>query len=357
MKKIIFFLSLMIPIKVFSLSAASAIAMDLETGRVLYGYNIDEKRLIASTTKIMTAIAAIENSDINREIVVSDIIHKAYGSAIYIEVGEKITIKDLLYGLMLRSGNDAALVISQEVSGSEEEFVYLMNEYANNLKLNKTKFYNPHGLEEDNGLANTSSAYDMAKLTKYAMQNPTFREIFKTKKYVLKTNYKTYIWHNKNKLLKKDYITGGKTGWTKLAKRTLVTTGSKNNINVVVVTLNDSNDWEDHKTIYNKIFNDYKSYKILDKNNYEIKEDTFYNNNNLYIKNDFYMTLKKEELNNISINYNLYKMDDYVDDDIVGWTEIKLNDYIYHKEPIYVKKSIKKKKNTINKLKEWLQKW
>ena len=252
-KYLLLLIVLVLPVKVFSISASSAIAMDLDTGRVLYGYNTNEKKLIASTTKIMTAIIAIENSDLSKEIEVTDIIYESFGSGIYIEVGEKITIKDLLYGLMLRSGNDAALVIAEAISGSEEEFVYLMNEYATNLNMKNTIFYNPHGLEESNGNANTSTTLDMAKLTKYAMENSVFREIFKTKKYTVKTNYKTYVWHNKNKLLSLDYITGGKTGFTELARRTLVTTGSKNNINLVVVTLNDPNDWQDHKEIYENI--------------------------------------------------------------------------------------------------------
>ena len=166
MKKLLAVLVLLLPINVFAISASSAIAMDLDTGRVLYGYNTNEPKLIASTTKIMTALVAIEKGNLDEEIEVSDIIYKAYGSAIYIEVGEVLTLKDLLYGLMLRSGNDAALVIAEYISGSVEEFVYLMNEYADNLGMDNTIFYNPHGLEENNGNANKSTTFDMAKLTK-----------------------------------------------------------------------------------------------------------------------------------------------------------------------------------------------
>ena len=132
MKKILAVLFLLFPINVFAISASSAIAMDLDTGRVLYGYNTSEPKLIASTTKIMTALIAIEKGNLNEEIKVTDIIYKAYGSAIYIEVGEVLTLRDLLYGLILRSGNDAALVIAEYISGSVEEFVFLMNEYADN---------------------------------------------------------------------------------------------------------------------------------------------------------------------------------------------------------------------------------
>jgi len=358
MKKFLFFLVVLIPIKVFGISASSAIAMDIDNGRVLYGYNIDEKKLIASTTKIMTAIVAIENCDINKEVTVSDIIYEAYGSAIYIEKGEILTVEDLLYGLMLRSGNDAALMIAEAVSGSEEEFVYLMNEYATNLKMKNTIFYNPHGLEENNKTGNLSTAFDMAKLTKYAMENSIFKKIFKTKNYIVKTNYKTYSWHNKNKLLNLNYITGGKTGFTKLARRTLVTTGSKDNINIVVVTLNDPNDWQDHKEIYNNIFNTYKSYELINKDKIKIKENKYYKDNHLYVKNNYNLTLKKEELKKINLNYNLYKLKDYVNDSLVGYVEVILNDHIYHKEPIYIK--IKKENKNLSKwqkIKRWINSW
>jgi len=358
LKKILVFLILLIPLNVFAISASSAIAMDLDNGRVLYGYNINEQKLIASITKIMTSLIAIEKGNLDEEIEVSDIIYKAYGSAIYIEVGEKLTLRDLLYGLMLRSGNDAALVIAKYISGSTEEFVYLMNEYASNLKMENTIFYNPHGLEEDNGNANKSTTLDMAKLTKYAMENNVFREIFKTKKYTVKTNYKTYVWHNKNKLLSLDYITGGKTGFTELARRTLVTTGSKDNMNIVVVTLNDPNDWTDHKNLYENIFNNYQSIQILNKDNFEVDTKDYYEKDMLFIKNNYNMTLNKEEIKKTSINIKLMKLDSYENDMQVGYVEVKLDDEIYHKEPIYVmKKKEVKEKSWWQKFRGWLFKW
>ena len=358
MKKIILLVVLLLPIKIMAISASSIIAMDTDTGRVLYGYNIDEERLIASTTKIMTALIAIEKGNLDEVVKVSDIVYKAYGSGIYIEVGEEITLRDLIYGLLLRSGNDAALQIAETVAGSKEEFVYLMNGYASNLGMKHTKFYNPSGLEEDNGQGNTSTAYDMALLTKYAIENSTFREIFKTKEYTVKTNYKTYVWHNKNKLLSEDYITGGKTGFTEKARRTLVTTGSKNNINLVVVTLNDPNDWADHKEVYNNIFKNYKSYQVLDKDNFKIEDEEYYKNDILYINNNYYLTLNKKEIKSVSINYNLSKIKDYSDNTQVGYAEIKINNKIYHREPIYVKKEVKKEKiSWWQRFKRWISKW
>lgn len=358
MKKIIFILMLLLPIPVFAISASSVIAMDLDNGRVLYGYNLDEERLIASTTKIMTAIVAIEKGDLNQKVKVTDIIYQAFGSAIYIEVGEELTLKDLLYGLMLRSGNDAALQIAEIIAGSKEEFVYLMNDYASNLKMEHTVFFNPHGLEESNGDANKSTVYDMAKLTKYAMENSTFREIFKTKEYVCKSSNKTYSWHNKNKLLSLDYITGGKTGFTELARRTLVTTGSKNNVNIVVVTLNDPDDWADHKSIYTDIFNNYKSYQIINKEKFKIDNENYYKNAEFYVNNDYFMSLKKNELKKVSLNISLFKLKNYENADLVGYAEVKLKDNVYHKEPIYIKKVKESPKlSWWQKFKRWLNKW
>ena len=179
MKKILIIL-LLIPLNVYALTVPSrnAILIDQDSGRILYSKKIDEKRLIASTTKIMTAIIAIESGRLDDKVKVNDSVLKSYGSGIYIKPGEILTLRDLVYGLLLRSGNDAALSIAVSVSGSEEEFVYKMNEYASNLNMDNTVFYNPHGLEENNGNANVSTVRDMAKLTKYAMQNDIFREIF-----------------------------------------------------------------------------------------------------------------------------------------------------------------------------------
>ena len=183
-----------------SVSSPSAIVMDYSTGTILYEKNANEQLYPASITKIMTAIIAIENKDVNDIVKVDESISKSYGSGIYISVGEEIKLIDLLYGLMLRSGNDAAMMIASYVSGSEEEFVKLMNQKAKELGMKNTIFYNSSGLDTET-IGNKSTAYDMALVTRYAMQNETYKSIVKTKKYTVKTNLKTYVWHNKNKLL------------------------------------------------------------------------------------------------------------------------------------------------------------
>ena len=339
MKKIIILiLFLLFPYKVVAISASSSIAMDLDNGRIFHANNIDDERLIASITKIMTTVVVLEYGDINEEVEVGEEVLKAYGSAIYIEVGEKLTLKDLLYGLMLRSGNDAAIEIAYNVAGSMENFAVLMNEEASKIGMKNTHFYNAHGLEEADGSGNTSTARDMALLTKYAMQNETFREIFGTKTYQVKTNYKTYSWTSKNKLIHRyDFITGGKTGFTEKARRTLVTTASQNNINVVVVTLNDGNDFQDHISLYEDIFSKYEAVKVIDKNNLKIKNDNVYKNNTLYTYNDVYIPVTGSEKKSLKVNYQLYDNIKYSDKDKVGKAEIYLGDELIREENIYVK--------------------
>lgn len=356
MKKILCFLVLLlVPVKVFAISASSYIAYDLDNDIVYYEKNVDDKRLIASITKILTAIVTIENVDINKNVLVGEEVLKAYGSAIYIEVGEKLTIKDLLYGLMLRSGNDAAIVLAKNVAGSNDNFAKLMNKLATDIGMKNSYFINPHGLEDNDGNGNISTAKDMALLTRYAMKNKVFREIFGTKKYTAKTNYKTYSWTNKNKLLlSEDYITGGKTGFTKKAHRTLVTTGSRNNINVVIVTLNDGNDFLDHKNMYEEIFRKYKSVKVLDKDKIRIKDEKLYKDNTLYINNDIYVSVLSDK-DKIEIDYNIYENKKYRDNDVVGKVKIKLNDKVVRVEDVFVKVKEVKHKSWWVKLKEWLR--
>ena len=337
MKKLIFLLILLFPFKVSALSASSSIVMDLDNGRILHANNVYDERLIASITKIMTAIVTIEYADLDKSVEVGEEILDAYGSAIYIELGEKLTLRDLLYGLMLRSGNDAAVVIAKNVAGSMEAFAMLMNEVADRIGMDNTYFYNAHGLEEDDGSANTSTAYDMALLTKYAMENETFREIFGAKNYTVKTNYKTYSWTSKNKLIHNhEFITGGKTGFTEKARRTLVTTGSNNNINLVVVTLNDPNDFQDHLDLYEQIFREYEAVKVIDKDTFEVSQDNVYKDDTLYVLEDIYVPVTKEEKGNLIIEYELYKNNKYVDGDKVGSVRIYLGDELVREESIYV---------------------
>ena len=359
MKKCLLFvlcLTLFIPFDAFAIStsATSAILMDMDSNRILYSENIHTTRSIASISKIMTAIVAIENADVKSKVTVGEEINKAYGSGIYIKIGEVLTLEDLLYGLMLRSGNDAALAIAKYVGGSVENFVEMMNEMAVKIGMKDSTFRNPHGLDEEDG-GNLSSAYDMAILTAYAMKNETYRKIVGTKNYTLKTNMNTYSWTNKNKLLHSyKYTTGGKTGFTEIARRTLVTTASKDGMNLVVVTLNDGNDFSDHQNLFEYGFENYQSCSILQKGTIQIYDDDYYDKYNLYIKNDFKYLLSANEDKSILLDFELEKNRDIKDGDKVGKVDVLLGDKIIHTEDIFVEQKEKTKKGFFQKIKEWL---
>ena len=333
---------LLLPLNVKAISASSYIVMDSDNNRVLEGHNIHQKSLIASISKIMTAMVVINNTNLDKEITIGNEVLKSYGSGIYIEPGEKISIQNLLYGLMLRSGNDAAITLAENVGGSMEGFTYLMNELASSLNMNDTHFINSSGLEEGDE-ANISTTYDMALLSSYAIKNKEYQKIVSTKNITVKTNYKTYIWHNKNKLLNTyKYTTGGKTGFTKKAKRTLVTNASKKGINLTMVTFNDGNDFNDHQALYEKYFKVLKRYKIISKGSIKTKYP------NTYIDNNYYASLSPKELDNIKLFINYYPRNS---SNVIGYVDIMLNDTLLHKEPIYQKVYIESQESFWSKLK------
>ena len=345
MKKILLIITLLFPfiVKGISTSATSAILMDTDNNRIIYSKNIHEVRSVASISKIMTAVLAIESGKLDDEVKINSSINKAYGSAIYIKIGEKMKLRDLVYGLMLRSGNDAALAIADYVGGSVDNFVTMMNHKAKEIGMKNSKFNNPSGLDEDK--ANYSTAYDMAILTSYAMKLSDYRKIAKTKEYKLETNKNNYIWHNKHKLLRLyKYTTGGKTGYTKIAKRTLVTTASKDNTNLVAVTLNDGNDFKDHMDLFDYGFENYKSYSILKKGYINIYNENYYKDYNLYIKEDFKYILDDSEKESINIKYKLKKIKKIKDRENVGSVIVNLGDKQIYTEPIYAKIKTKNKK-------------
>lgn len=337
-KIIILFCLMLVPIniKAYETTATSTILMDIDTNRIIYASNINNIRSVASISKIMTAILAIESNKIDDIVTIGEEISDAYGSGIYIKAGEKIKLKDLVYGLMLRSGNDAALAIANHVSGSVDRFVESMNQKAKMIGMNNTTFNNPSGLDEDKG--NYSTAYDMAILTSYAMKNKVYQEITRTKRYKLKTNLNYYDWTNKNKLLfNYKYITGGKTGFTKKARRTLVTTASKQNMNLLVVTLNDGNDFEDHKALYEEAFEEYKKYVILKQGNTNITDERYYKRHQLYLKQNFNYLLTDSEKDNVILNFKLEKKYNYKDDDKVGKVIVSVGDEKVYEDNIYIK--------------------
>ena len=348
MKFFFLFLIALIPIKIQAISASSYIVMDANSKRVLEGSNIHTSRLIASTTKILTAIIALEKGNLDDIVTVSKEVLKSTGSNIYIEIGEEIKLEDLIYGLLLRSGNDAAIEIARHIAGSMEDFVKLMNEYAKKIGMENTIFINSSGLEDNTGNGNKSMSY--------AIKNDKFVEISGTKKKIVKTNYKTYEWYNKNKLLNSyKYTIAGKTGYTKKALRTLVTAAKKDDEELIIVTLKDANDFSDHKELYEKNFKKYNNIKLIDKDNFYVEDNIFYDN--LYINNDIKVLLTSEEEEKITINYEIKKLDTYKDGDAVGEVVVKLGEEVIARENIYAKKEEIKEKSFWQKLIDFLIFW
>ena len=236
---------------VHAISAQSAIVLDASTGRVLYEKNADKQSLIASTTKIMTALVVCEQCNVLDRMRVPKEAVGIEGSSMYLKEGEVLVIQDLLYGLMLHSGNDAAVALAIYCGGTVEGFAGLMNDKARSLGMNDSHFVNPHGLDAP---GHYSTARDMAKLTAYAMQNPIFAQTVSTKTVTVGQR----SLRNHNKLLWQfDGADGVKTGYTKAAGRILVSSACRNGRRLVAVTINAPNDWQDHVQLLENGFKEF----------------------------------------------------------------------------------------------------
>lgn len=224
--------------KEISSSAKGMIVIEGNSGEVLYSKNENLELPMASTTKIVTAIVAIENaSDLDEKFVVSEKAIGIEGTSIYLKSGEKLSLRELLYGLILASGNDCAVAIAEHIGGLDN-FVGLMNQFASNLGLEHTSFKNPHGLDED---GHYTSAYDLGMMTAYALRNPIFREIVSTERMVIEKNdlYQARYLKHKNRLLFTDEnCIGVKTGFTDNAGRCLVNAHEENGLQIISVVLN-----------------------------------------------------------------------------------------------------------------------
>ncbi len=337
------------PFNVFALSKnASYIIMDMDSGRVLYEKNEDKSKLIASITKVMTCIIVLEKGNLNDNVVVGEEILSMYGTNIYLEVGEKIKVIDLLYGLMLRSGNDAAIVLANYISKSEEKFVSLMNEYAKKIGMKNTKFENSHGL--DDFTCNYSTAYDMALLMKYAYNNKKYLEIISTDKYRCKSNLKSYLWYNRVSILDDyRYSLGGKNGYTPDAGKTLISYAKKDDVVLGIVSLNDGDIYNNQVKLFNEYFDKYSKYKIIDKDKFYI-DKTFFEDE-IYLKEDFYYLLTEDELDDITTLISIYN--DKNDSKIIGNISIKLNNLEIGNLDIY-RKEKKKQLSFFQRVKNYL---
>ncbi len=234
--------------KTDNISAQKAVVIDKSTLTVLYKKASNEKCSMASTTKIMTCLIACEKLKQNDVVTItSQMLNNTEGSLIYLKVGDKITVSDLVIGAMLASGNDAANALAVYVSGSISEFLNLMNSYAREFKMNNTHFETPSGLDNKN---HYSTAYDMALLTSHALDNKLFAYICKLQKADIKINSETQTVYNHNKLLyQTENCVGVKTGFTEKSGRCLVSAYDYKGSTIIIVTLNDYDDWNDHKKL------------------------------------------------------------------------------------------------------------
>ncbi len=244
---------------VSALSAQKAIVLDAKTGRVLYEHNADSKALIASTTKIMTALIVCEQCNVLDRMAIPKEAVGIEGSSMYLQEGEVLTLQELLYGLMLRSGNDAAVALAIYCGGTVEGFAQLMNDKAHQLGMANSHFVNPNGLDAP---GHYSTARDMAVLAAYAMENPIFYQTVSTKTVTVGSR----VIQNHNKLLwRVDGADGVKTGYTKAAGRILVSSTTRQGRRIIVVTMNDPNDWQDHEKLIEDSFSKFTVTQILEK--------------------------------------------------------------------------------------------
>ncbi len=264
---IAFLLILNFHCEAIEISAKSAILYEPETSTVLFEKNSLNKREIASTTKIMTAVVVLENADLDDIVTVPAACVGIEGTSMYLKEGEKLTVSDLLYGMLLHSGNDSATVLAHYVGkGDIENFIDMMNKCANSIGMENTHFKNPSGLPDKE---HYSTASDMAKLAAYAMKIPEFREIVSTKTKTVAGRTLT----NHNKLLRiYNGANGLKTGYTKAAGRCLVSGANRNGMQLIAVTLSAPDDWNDHKKLFDFGFNNFSVYKdtLKDEEPFEI---------------------------------------------------------------------------------------
>lgn len=333
--------------------AKSAVLIDAETGRILWGKNENEPLAMASTTKIMTAILAIEEGNLNDTVVVSKNATKTPPVKMFLKEGEEIKLKELLYALMMQSSNDAAVAIAEHISGDVETFCNMMTEKAKQLGAKNTVFKTPNGLDSGD---HHSTAYDMALIARYALKNETFFEIINKREVSFKTNKSNYNIINKNRLLSEfNGANGIKTGYTGKAGHCFVGSATIDGLTLISVVLasgwgnkGKQQKWIDTKELLNYGFNNFKYETVLKKDdlkdtlkiNKGYKEDVA-----LYYENDVILPLTKEELSKIEIKNdipNIFEAPIYVGQKI-GTSKIMLDNEILAEVNILTKEETNRK--------------
>lgn len=334
-------------------NAKAAVVMDVKTGRILFSKNPDSKLPMASTTKIMTTLVAVESGRLNETVKVSNKAAYTEGSSIYLKEGEQITVEELLFGIMLRSGNDASMAVAEHLGGSVAGFVEMMNSKAKEIGAFNTHFANPHGLDNPE---HYTTAYDLALITSYALRNEKFAEIVKTKKKTI-SGPPDVEWNrnmmNKNKMLFQfEGGDGVKTGFTGKAGRCLVSSATRNNWQLCSVVLNCGPMWDESAAILNYGFNNFSKQKVVDsEKTYQQLKVIAGKQDVVEIKptNDFYIPINQKEMDNLifvpALDYNnkapIHKgskageLKIYIGNEYISSIDLEYRQSIESKSPLY----------------------
>jgi len=316
-----------------NISAHAYAVLEAGSNRVLYQRNMNEKLPMASTTKVMSAIIALEKGNLNDVIEIKKEWTGIEGSSIYLKEGEKLTLEDLLHGMMLVSGNDAAVSVANHIGGSIDGFAKMMNKKAKELGMKNTNFVNPHGLPDDN---HYTTAYDFALLASYAMKNENFVKIINDKKWSMSYEGRENerVIYNRNKLLiSYEGSNGIKTGFTKKARKCYAFAAKRNDMQVVGVLLHSENHYGESKILLDMSFNDFTLKKIIEQDDY-IKTVPMNDSKTGILKltasKDVYFPLRKDET--YSLEYN--KVYNSGSDNYIADYNVKIGDekYIYTEE-------------------------
>ncbi len=330
MKRLLFFISIFLcvnslNVKAIDISAECACVINADNNEVVFEYNANKEHSMASTTKIMTAILALENSAPDEIVTVSANASSQEGSSIYLKTGEQISMKDLVMGMMLNSGNDAACAVAEHIGGTSDEFADKMSEKAKEIGAKNTSFKNANGLDAD---GHYSTAYDMAIISAYGLKNEKFREIVSTKTEQIDNGGNITYLKNHNKLLwNYDGCIGVKTGYTKKTGRCLVSAAERDGVTLVAVTLNAPDDWSDHTKMLDYGFEVVKKHNVV-KMGEVLKSFNFGNSTfNAVAAEDVYISSKNDVKNNLNIvlhtiknpNHNILK------NEKIGYAQILYN--------------------------------
>ena len=339
-------------------SARAAVVMDVNSNRILYYKNMDEKMAMASTTKIMTTLVAIESGRLDEKVKISKRASYMEGSSIYLREGEVHTVNDLLYAIMLRSGNDAATAVAEHIGGSVEGFAEMMNKKAREIGASNTRFANPHGLDAD---GHYTTARDLALITCYALKNPMFSKIVSSKKKVMEgppnENWDR-VMINKNKMLWQ--FAGGdgvKTGYTNRAGRCLVSSATRDGMRLVCVVLNCGPMWNDSSALLEYGFNNYIKKRIVEKDSiFKVVEVRNGKERFVGVKpaEDFDMALRADEIENVRLEArglkaaqaplkkgdHAGKLEIYIDNNLLKTISLEYSEGVESSSPFFYLKRI-----------------